>query len=169
MKRLLVLTPFALVALAAPAHAGGGCFSGEPAPIEAADTIKIDHACLFPAAARVAVGAKVTWINSSELPHNLSGPAIEFTDLPVGAKHSVTFAKAGIYPYACMLHPGMSGVVVVGDVGLPAAAVQPVASKADDGGTSVVPWIVAGVLVLVASGAVVTFARREGRVPVPAR
>ena len=27
-----------------------------------------------------------------------------------------TFAKAGVYPYACALHSGMSGVIVVGDV-----------------------------------------------------
>lgn len=183
MKRLLVLTPFALLALATPATAGGGgCMTGEPATIDAANTIKIDHACFFPVAARVATGATVTWLNSSGLPHNISGPGIDFVDLPDGAKHSQTFAKPGLYPFACTIHPGMSGVLVVGDVGLPeaapvvnppaesAAAVQPVSSTTpDDGGTSVVPWVVGGVLVLIASGAVVTFARREGRVPLPVR
>ena len=170
MKRLLVLTPFTLLALAAPASAGGGaCHTGMPAAMDAVNTIKIDHACFFPEAARVAVGGKVTWQNASGLPHNISGPAIEFTELPDGGTYTHTFGKSGLFPYACTIHPGMSGVVVVGDVDLPvaasAAAVQPVAdtTPTDDGGTSYVPWVVAAVLLVVASGAVLTFARREGR------
>ena len=180
MKRLLVLTPFTLLALAVPASAGGGCATGEPATLAAATTIKIEHACYFPVAARVATGATVTWLNDSGLDHNLSGPGIEFADMPNGASYRQTFTRAGLYPFSCSIHAGMSGVVVVGDVGLPAAAaVNPPGESAaavpvskatpDDGGTSFVPWVVGGVLILVASGAVVTFAKREGRVPVPAR
>lgn len=175
MKRLLLLAPFTLTALAAPASAGGGsCHTGLPAAVDSVTTVTIDHACFFPEAARVAVGAKVTWHNTSGLPHNISGPAIDFTELPDGAKHTVTFGKAGLFPYACTIHPGMSGVVVVGAADVPAesaAAVQPVAdtTPADGGGTSYLPWVLAGAGVLVAAGVVLTFARREGRVPVPAR
>ena len=32
---------------------------------------------------------------------------------PTGDKYSVTFTKAGTYPYACLIHPGMIGKVVV--------------------------------------------------------
>ena len=170
MKRLLVLTPLLLLALAAPASAGGGCATGGPASIDAATTVKIEHACFFPVAARVAAGATVTFVNDSGLDHNVSGPGIDFVDLPDGARHTQRFATAGLYPFACTIHPGMSGVLVVGDVGLPAepAAVVPVAKTTDDGG-SLMPWGVGAVAVLVAVGVVVGFARREGRVPVPAR
>jgi hypothetical protein len=39
-----------------------------------------------------------------------------------GQKISYTFDTAGIYPYACVLHPGMSGAIVVGDAAGAAAA-----------------------------------------------
>lgn len=174
MKRVLVLAP--LVALVpAPAYAGGGCYSGGPAAPAAATTIAIEHACFGPVAARAGVGAKVTWDNTqSGLAHNISGPGIEFTDLPVGAKHSITFETAGLYPYACTLHPGMSGVVVVG-ADVPAApvetpAVRPVATTSGDDGGSYVPLGVGVLAVAVVAGlVVVTFGRRERGVPVPAR
>ena len=36
--------------------------------------------------------------------------------LSTGDSWSHTFTEAGIYPYTCTLHPGMSAVVFVGDV-----------------------------------------------------
>src|SRR3712207_8386814 len=52
---------------------------------------------------------------------------------------SFTFTEAGVIPYACMLHPGMIGAVVVGDTGASStadsgAAAPPVAPP-DDGPT----------------------------------
>ena len=35
------------------------------------------------------------------------------TDFNTGDKYSVTFTKKGTYPYACLIHPGMIGKVVV--------------------------------------------------------
>ncbi len=35
------------------------------------------------------------------------------TGFDTGDKYSVTFTKAGTYPYACLIHPGMIGKVVV--------------------------------------------------------
>jgi plastocyanin len=35
------------------------------------------------------------------------------TDFSTGDTYSVTFTKAGTYPYACLIHPGMIGKVVV--------------------------------------------------------
>jgi plastocyanin len=172
MKRVLALAPF-LVLAPVPAYAGGGCYSAGPAAPTAATTIAIEHACFGPVAARVAVGAEVTWDNTkSGLDHNLSGPGIEFVDLPQGARHTVTFDSAGLYPYACTLHPGMSGVVVVG-ADVPAVetpAVAPVATtRGDDGGSYVPLGIGVLAVVLVAGLVVVTFGRPERGVPVPAR
>lgn len=173
MKRVLVLAPL-LTLVPAPAYAGGGCHTGAPADAVAATTIAIDHACFGPVAARVGVGKTVTWDNTkSGIEHNISGPGIQYTELPAGAKHTITFESAGLYPYACTLHPGMSGVVVVG-AGLPAApvetpAVAPVASSGDDGGSHVPLGIGVLAVAVVAGVVVVTFGRRERGVPVPAR
>jgi plastocyanin len=127
MKRTalaLLVLPFAL-APATPAYAGGGCFPGGPAALAETHTIVIDHACFGTGAAHVAAGAVVTWRNTSGLDHNISGPGVDYAELPAGATHTVTFATPGLYPYACTIHPGMSGVVVVG----PAAALKaPVAA-----------------------------------------
>lgn len=174
MKRAPVLA-LLLVLVPAPAFAGGGgCHSGLPSAQVPTTTITIDHACFTPEAATVAVGATVTWDNASGLDHNISGPGIAYADLPDGAKHTMAFHRAGLYPYACTLHPGMSGVVLVGTLaGAPAAAaspaVQPVAAKTGDGG-SYVPLLVGALVVgLVAAYVVSTFGRRAGRVPVTAR
>ncbi|TMB60918.1 MAG: hypothetical protein E6J49_11110 [Chloroflexi bacterium] len=35
-----------------------------------------------------------------------------------GTNVSQTFSQPGIYPYMCYVHPGMAGIVVVGDVAL---------------------------------------------------
>jgi len=37
-------------------------------------------------------------------------------ELQPGASISYTFDEAGVHPYACALHPGMSGAIVVGDL-----------------------------------------------------
>lgn len=141
MKRT-VLAALVLPFLASPAHAGGGCATeGASAPV-ATTTVSIDHACFGTGAATVAVGATLTWRNVSGLDHNISGPGIDFAELPAGATFKHTFTSAGLYPYACMLHPGMSGVVVVGAVPsvAPAAAVMPV-RPSGDGGTSPALWV----------------------------
>lgn len=45
-----------------------------------------------------------------------------------------TFDKPGVYPYACALHPGMSGAIVVGDGGEELAAA--IAATSAAGGTT---------------------------------
>jgi hypothetical protein len=78
--------------------------------------------CAFePTITQVAEGAEVTFANGSDFPHLITGAnqAWGSPDVEVqpNASVSYTFEAAGIYPYACALHPGMSGAVVVGDVG----------------------------------------------------
>ena len=172
MKRALALAPFLLLVPAAPALAGGGCHTGGPATLRAGTVVRVDHACFTIPALRVPLGKTVTWDNDSGLDHNISGPGIDPAELPNGGTYTMTFREAGIYPYACTLHPGMSGVVVVGTAALdPEPAVQPVAAtRARGGGGSVTPWALAAVATaLVAAVVVTTFAKRERGVPVPAR
>src|SRR3989441_10025906 len=75
--------------------------------------------------------------------------------LTPGGTFTFTFAKSGLYPYPCYLHPGMSGLVIVGDVdtttvpvitaanaATPSAAVAPATTRvaaANDSGSWMAP------------------------------
>lgn len=141
MKRMLLAFTIAFVAVPTSAEAGGGCHLGVPSEPEPANRVVIEHACFGPVVASVKTGTTVTWVNDSGIEHNITGPAIGFTELPGKATHAMAFNTPGIYVYACTIHPGMSGAVVVRDgapeSGAPAAApaaapvVAPVAA-ADD-------------------------------------
>jgi plastocyanin len=161
---------------AAPAAAGGGCWVGGPGAEVVTTTVHTKHACWVPQVAVVATGATVTFRNEpGGLPHNVGGPAIRHEELPAGATRTVTFAEPGLYPFACTIHPGMSGVVLVRDgaAGVPPAdtAAQPAAVPPADtanGGGSALPWVAgaSGLALIVGLGA---FARRARGVPLPAR
>lgn len=76
--------------------------------------------CAFePTITQVAEGTEVTFSNGSDFPHLITGAnqAWGAPDVEVqpGTSVSYAFDTAGIYPYACALHPGMSGAIVVGD------------------------------------------------------
>lgn len=161
MKRtalVLLALPFAL---AAPAYAGGGCFEQGPATLAESSTIRIEHACFGTGAAHVATGATVTWRNDSDLDHNVSGPGIELAELPAHGTRTLSFAKPGLYPYACTLHPGMSAVLVVG----PAEALNapvPVARTTPASNGAGLGWL-AFAAVAVTAGAVLTAIARRPR------
>jgi plastocyanin len=118
---VLLLVAFA----AAPAAvAGDPCYHGFdiPARSEAADTqIKVAPCAFAPTVTHVAVGSTVTFFNGPDFTHLITGANAEWgskdVELKPTQKVSYTFAKAGIYPYACALHRGMSGTIVVGDLG----------------------------------------------------
>lgn len=159
MKRIAFSAVAALLATPVPAHAGGGCHDGVPAVPAAATTIVVEQSCFGPTAARVAAGATVTWRNRSDMQHNVSGPAIDFAELPAGGTVTVTFDEPGLYPYACMIHAGMSGVVVV------EPAVTPTAAATGTGNALPIGALGAGAGVLVATAGVLVARRRS---PLPA-
>ena len=78
----------------------------------------------FPTIARVPVGTAVRFLNTGQVPHNVTGVAgtWESGDLAEGAEYRHAFSAPGVYPFACTLHPGMNGAIVVGgDAPVPAA------------------------------------------------
>ena len=125
--------PAALLAislLAAPtASAGNPCFHGftmPPADSATGNEVKLLPCAFAPTVTHVAVGSEVAFFNGSDFSHLITGanqawgsPDVE---LQPGQKISYTFDTAGTYPYACVLHPGMSGAIVVGDVQAGAAS-----------------------------------------------
>jgi plastocyanin len=137
---LLLLVCFA----AAPAAvAGDPCYHGFDVPArseEAATQIKVAPCAFGPTVAHVPVGGTVTFFNGPGFTHLITGANAEWgsrdVEVKPGQEVSYTFSKAGIYPYACALHRGMSGAIVVGDVAAPAAAGPAAPGPAADANTS---------------------------------
>jgi plastocyanin len=107
-------------AVAVGAKAGGGCHS--PDSIRATDgagtTVNIESCAFGPTITRVPVGETVSFVNADVAPHNVIGLGTAWgttDDLATGDRFSHTFAAAGIYPYACTLHAGMTGAIAVGE------------------------------------------------------
>jgi plastocyanin len=173
----LSLTTLALAAAgltAAPAAlAGDPCFhrtDNRPATTTGATSSVAIADCVFaPTVNVVPVGATVTWRNTSAQGHEVVGSNLEWGAhdkvLQQGDTIGWTFDKAGIYAYSCMIHPGMTGTIVVGgaDVGL-ASSVEPAAAAGStQAGTSPIPAVAAGGigLILGAVGAGLLFRRPE--------
>jgi plastocyanin len=109
--------------IAAPtASAGDPCyhdFSMPTTSTQAATEIKLMPCAFAPTVANVPVGSKVSFVNGPDFVHLVTGAnqAWGSRDVEVqpGGTVSYTFDKEGIYPYACALHRGMSGAIVVGN------------------------------------------------------
>jgi plastocyanin len=111
---LLVVAAAATVATAAPAAAGGGCH--RPATEGAGTTLALTELCFSPTVLRVEPGAQVRVVNRDTIAHPLSRPGGDwYWDGTAGEATTVRLDEAGTYPFFCFAHPGMVGVVVVGD------------------------------------------------------
>jgi len=113
--------PFALVAMPAAALAGDPCYHDFAMPARAVSTspaIRAEDCAFSPTVTYVPVGTTVTFSNGSAWAHLVTGANQEWgsrdEDLQPNGTVSYTFAKAGVYPYACALHRGMVGAIVVG-------------------------------------------------------
>ena len=104
-----------------------GCFSDAPAPAgpaaptapQTATVVASATANVFsPTTVTIARGGTVTW-TSGTLPHNVAFVAATGApaDVPTGTNLEVSrlFPSAGTFAYACTLHAGMIGTVVVRD------------------------------------------------------
>ncbi len=120
MRRLLALVSLTLagcavgVGFAAQAGAGGGgCHEMTEG---SGDAVELVGFCFTPSVLRVTPGTEVSWTNEDQVDHVVTGTGWGL-DATLGAGDSGThrFPEAGTYPYTCYLHPGMNGVVLVGD------------------------------------------------------
>jgi len=186
IRRLSVSAAFGLLlVLALPAFSaagGGGCHGastqGNGTAVEIAD------ACFTPTILHIDPGQSVTWTNTDPFVHNVTANSWgHFDDLLEGHSFTATFQDAGVYPYACTYHPGMTGAVVVGDgVGVgsgqtvavgadslpsPAAPAQAAVASAGSGAGSTGAWIGGAALgIAVAMGLVLVVRRRGSEGPV---
>jgi plastocyanin len=122
----LVMLAAATVVVAAPAASasgGGGC--GRPVTDEKGIGVSIRAFCFLPTVLRVAPGQTVTFRNRDPMPHTIlgaNGVWGSFDTLRRRQSATYRFVRPGVYPYVCTYHPGMVGVVVVGNAGGPGAA-----------------------------------------------
>ena len=154
-----------LVALSPAAHAGG-CGS-EPTHGSGA-VVSLEDMCIRPTVTTVDPGTTITFVNRDPFDHNINGQGWgHWDDLRPGERYDATFTEPGIYPYACTLHPGMTGAIVVGDgtgpgngqtvvvaapspSGPPAEAAAPIAVRPTSEGTT---WLLAsGAALLLGAG-----------------
>jgi amicyanin len=77
--------------------------------------VKIDNFSFSPATLTVPAGAKVTWTNHDDIPHNIVSSEQKFKSKPLDTddSFSMTFTEPGTYQYFCGLHPKMVGKIVV--------------------------------------------------------
>jgi len=169
----------ALLFPAAAALAGGGCGSG--ATQGEGDTVELKDACFTPSILRVDPGDSVTFVNLDDTTHNVGGNRWgNFEDMNLGDAFTATFDEAGVYPYACSYHLGMTGAIVVGSgagagngekvtvasfqqpAASPVVEVRTVTEEAS-GAPVAIGWVVGGVLGLGLGFGIAALVRRGGQ------
>ena len=133
----------ALVALAVAGPAAGEVRAGDPCyhgfgetelTVVSGGSVEAQACAFSPTIAVIEPGATVTFRNGPGLVHLVTGANQAWgsrdTELQPNATMTVTFDEPGVYPYACALHRGMSGAIVVGDGGAALAAAMRSAAEA---------------------------------------
>jgi plastocyanin len=108
--------------LAAPVVAGDPCYHGFDLPARTDGTeaqVKLMPCAFAPTVTRVAPGATVQFFSGPDFVHLLTGANQEWgsrdDEIQPDSVMAYRFDKSGIYPFACALHRGMSGTIVVGN------------------------------------------------------
>lgn len=80
------------------------------------DAVSIANFAFDPAELEVAAGTEVSWTNDDRAPHTVTadGGAFDSGTLEPGDTFSVAVEGNGPVTYACMIHPEMTGTIVVG-------------------------------------------------------
>jgi len=136
MRRALLLTVAvaavgAALTIASPAIAGGGGICHEEATEATASVVELRKFCFDATLTHVEAGQEVAFINRDPFTHNVIGFGAIWGDIEGfdgGETRRFTFREAGVFPYACTLHAGMVGAVVVGDDELHAGDADAVAA-----------------------------------------
>jgi plastocyanin len=173
----LAVVVAALAVAPAIALAGDPCFhafDNRPAPSTGSSSQMTLGDCVFtPTVSRVQTGTTVTWRNASIQAHEVVGSNMTWGAhdklLEPGDTIGWTFDKAGVYAYSCMLHPGMSGTIVVGDAldtgSAPVAVTEPTGDAAAGSPSATVVGVAAGAGGVALGLALAGLVRRRDRSP----
>jgi plastocyanin len=168
---IMMLGAFGALAGTGAASAGGGGCHGQTTEGRGT-TVEMIEACFTPSTLFAEPGDQITFVNRDPYEHNIS--AIDwgrFDDMLQGDQFLVSFDEAGVYAYACSIHPGMTGAIVIGDGDQADAAVSGVAAEAQPLSSPQVPADgdsegriatgVAGLLIGAAAGTGIAAVRRR--------
>jgi len=120
-----LLAIFSLIAVAPSAFAehgeGGMAATVTNAPGSSTPGCEETDSCFIPSTVVITVGGTVTWDNTDNAAHtSSSGTAADGPDgvfdsslIMAGGSYSHTFDTAGTFDYFCMVHPWMTGTVIV--------------------------------------------------------
>ena len=114
---LAIVAGGAVSVLPAPASAGGGCHS-DAYQVSDGTIVTASDLCFVPAVVRVDEGTTIRFLNKDGTAHMFTGVAQTFgdyTEFTEGEWTEFRFDANGVYPFYCLLHPGMVGTVLVGD------------------------------------------------------
>lgn len=127
MRRILAAGLLAVPLLAIPgvSAGGGGCAHGGDYAMEAKGVrVTMAGVCFTPTNLWIQPGQTVTWVNNGQIEHTVTGPGMALNaQLDPGAKYTFKFENVGVFSYMCQFHPGMAGVVVVGNPKAPSSTV----------------------------------------------
>ena len=121
MRRVLFVSAAlaVLVATTVPAQAGYYCPGPDTFQDRATNLVVMKADCFGPTVARINAGDELKFRNVDSHAHTVGGVAGTFGEghKEIRAGESVTFRfdDEGVFPYFCVIHPGMAGAVVVGD------------------------------------------------------
>ena len=151
---------------AGPVTAGGGGHCPDPGAEGSGNTVDMVDACFTPTLLHAGVDETITFTNSDPMEHNVAPAGWGWghvEPLSQGESFTASFEEPGIYSYACSLHTGMTGAIVVGE---PEASVTAASVVPDEDGPTVAIAI-ASALAGIAGGYVLGRRRPSARVAQP--
>ena len=117
---------------AVPSDGGSGSSSeGGVAALPTSASVGMGGRAFGPASVTIATGGTVTWRNDDDRAHTVSatGQAFDSGTMEPGATFRHAFTSVGSFAYRCVIHPEMTGTVVV-RAGTGSAAATPGPSSA---------------------------------------
>lgn len=100
----------------------------DPATHGEGTTVRMVDDCFVPTVLRAPSGATIGFVNEDPEPHTITGIGPWGTghdEVPPDSNLQILFPQDGVFVYTCLLHPGMTGAIVIGDAGGPGAAQEP--------------------------------------------
>lgn len=119
-----------------------------------------------PGTITVDLGQQVTFVNLDDDPHTATGAGFDTGTIDPGQQATVTFDAPGSFPFACQIHPVMTGLVQVRDAsgavpGTPAASPAASPSAGATAEVTIVDFAFDPAELRVAAGTTVTWTNRD--------
>jgi plastocyanin len=100
----------------------------DPATHGDGTTVRMVDDCFVPTVLRGPSGATIGFVNEDPEPHTITGVGPWGTghdEVPPDSNIQILFPQDGVFVYTCLLHPGMTGAIVIGGASGPGAAQEP--------------------------------------------